>query len=180
LWLDEGLSTRVALNLSTHDLQDGELPAYIGAVFARWNVPPDVLTVEITETALLADPEHAQQVLREIRGLGVRASLDDFGTGYSSLTYLKQFALEELKIDRSFVRDLTRGPRDREIVRSTIELGHRLGLEVVAEGVEDAATLGLLTGLGCDVVQGYYISRPMRCEDLPAWVRTRTEVQAAA
>jgi diguanylate cyclase (GGDEF)-like protein len=172
-WLDEGISTRVALNLSTHDLQDGDLPEFIDATLQRWNVPPQLLSVEITETALLADPERAVEILCQIRALGVRASLDDFGTGYSSLTYLKQFALEELKIDRSFVRDLARGPRDREIVRSTVELGHRLGLEVVAEGVEDAATLRVLGELGCDLVQGYYVSRPMPCEDLPAWVRAR-------
>jgi diguanylate cyclase (GGDEF)-like protein len=172
-WIDQGLPTPLAVNLSTHDLQDLDLPDYIGTLLADADLPPEMLSVEITETALLADPARAQEVLDRICALGVRASLDDFGTGYSSLTYLKQFPLKELKIDRSFVQDMTRGPRDREIVRSTIELGHRLGLSVVAEGIEDSGTLRLLAELGCDLAQGYHLSRPMPCAELPAWIRAR-------
>jgi EAL domain-containing protein (putative c-di-GMP-specific phosphodiesterase class I) len=179
-WIDAGLSVRVAVNLSTHDLQDLELPAFVANLLREAQVPAELLIVEITETALLADPARAQEVLERICALGVQASLDDFGTGYSSLTYLKQFPLEELKIDRSFVRDLARGPRDREIVRSTIELGHRLGLHVVAEGVEDGATLDALTELGCDMAQGYYLGRPMPCAELPEWVRIRNATDHVA
>jgi diguanylate cyclase (GGDEF)-like protein len=169
-WLDDGLRVKVAVNLSTLDLQDLDLPDYVSDLLVRFDVPVDLLTIEITESALLADPSRAQWVLQALADRGVGASLDDFGTGYSSMTYLKQFPLQELKIDRSFVRDIARGARDREIVRSTIELGHRLELQVVAEGVEDQRTLGLLAELGCDFAQGYHIGRPMPCADLPAWL----------
>jgi EAL domain-containing protein (putative c-di-GMP-specific phosphodiesterase class I) len=172
-WRDEGLPTPVAVNLSTLDLQDVALPELIAQLLNAADVPADQLTVEITETALLADPTRAQEVLERICALGVRASLDDFGTGYSSLSYLRQFPLAELKVDRSFVRDLTRGPRDREIVRSTIELGRRLGLRVVAEGVENEETLRVLDELGCDTAPGYFVSRPMPCGQLVDWAAAR-------
>src|SRR6202011_5074773 len=126
-------------------------------LLARWDVPARLLSVEITEGALLADPALALGILQQLQKLGVVASLDDFGSGYSSLGYLKQFPVYELKIDRSLVSDIVRESRDRSIFRSTVELGHSLGLVVVAEGVEDEATLTLLSALGCDFAQGFFL-----------------------
>jgi EAL domain-containing protein (putative c-di-GMP-specific phosphodiesterase class I) len=170
-WLDAGLEVPVAVNLSALDLDDPGLPGRIAELLGRWRVPARLLSVEITETAVLADVARAMDVLGELARLGVRASLDDFGTGYASLSAIRQLPLHELKIDRSFVRDLVSAHRDRAIVRSTIELGHSLGLRVLAEGVEDTATFGLLGGLGCDLAQGYLFARPMPASELPDWVR---------
>jgi diguanylate cyclase (GGDEF)-like protein len=172
-WLDIGLELPVAVNLSAFDVQEADMPAVIADLLGRWNVPARLLTVEITEGALLADPALALDVLEQLERLGVVAALDDFGSGYSSLGYLKQFPVHELKIDRSLVTDIVRQPRDRTIVRSTVELGHSLGLIVVAEGVEDAATLSMLGALGCDLAQGYFIARPMPPASLTHWVRER-------
>src|SRR6202011_2123744 len=139
-------------------------------LLARWDVPARLLSVEITEGALLADPALALGILHQLQQLGVVASLDDFGSGYSSLGYLKQFPVRELKIDRSLVSDIARNPRDRTIVSSTVDLGHSLGLVVVAEGVEDEATLTLLSTLGCDLAQGFLIARPMPALHLVEWM----------
>jgi EAL domain-containing protein (putative c-di-GMP-specific phosphodiesterase class I) len=165
-WLDTGLEVNVAVNLSALDAQDAELPSVIADVLARWNVPASRLTLELTESALLADPTRALDVLGRIDALGVHISLDDFGTGYSSLGYLKRFPVRELKIDRSLVADIIHEPRDRAIVRSTVELGHNLGLVVVAEGVEESATLDLLQMLGCDQAQGFHIGPPMSAAEV--------------
>jgi len=140
----------------------------------RYGVSPRLLSLEITETAVLADPNRALQALNELVAYGVEASLDDFGTGYSSLTYVRQLPLHELKIDASFVRGLAEAERDRAIVCSTIDLGHRLGMRVIAEGVEDATTLELLAALGCDEAQGFYFSRPLAADALAEWARART------
>ena len=118
---------------------------------------------------MLADPRRAVDVLTQIRQLGVRVALDDFGTGYSSLSYLKEWPVDEVKVDRSFVRTMVADKRDRAIVRATVDLAHSLGLEVVAEGVEDAAILRLLTEMGSDRAQGYYISRPLPPSLLRVW-----------
>jgi EAL domain-containing protein (putative c-di-GMP-specific phosphodiesterase class I) len=177
-WLDSGLPLRIAVNLSTHDLQDPRLPAQVCELLERYDVPFGLLTLEITETALLADPGRALETLNELAGRGVEASLDDFGTGYSSLTYLRQLPLRELKIDASFVRGLADAQRDRAIVRSTIELGHRLGLSVVAEGVEDGITLELLAELGCDEAQGYYLSRPLPADELADWLLSADNLES--
>jgi EAL domain-containing protein (putative c-di-GMP-specific phosphodiesterase class I) len=177
-WLDCGLPLRIAVNLSTYDLQDPRLPALLCDLLERHGVPFELLSLEITETALLADPSRALEALNELAARGVEAALDDFGTGYSSLTYLRQLPLHELKIDASFVRGLADASRDRAIVRSTIELGHRLGLSVVAEGVEDATTLDLLAELGCDEAQGYYLSRPLPSDELAEWVRSTDRLES--
>jgi diguanylate cyclase (GGDEF)-like protein len=169
-WLDADLDIPVAVNLSALDFQETDLPALFSDLLARWDVPARMLSVEITEGALLTDPTHAQNVLKRLERIGVTAALDDFGTGYSSLGYLKQFPVHELKIDRSLVTDIMLEPRDRTIVRSTIDLGHSLGLVVVAEGVEDADTLTLLDTLGCDVAQGYFLGRPMSAAGLADWL----------
>jgi EAL domain-containing protein (putative c-di-GMP-specific phosphodiesterase class I) len=128
------------------------------------------LTLEITESALLREPEQALQVLRTLKDMGLRLSIDDFGTGYSSMAYLKRLPVDELKIDKSFVLGLSDSVEDEIIVRSTIDLGHNFGLKITAEGVEDEAALGILKRLGCDKTQGYLFNRPQPAHILSAWV----------
>ena len=160
-WHAEGLEVAVSINLSTRNLLDVTLPEALAGLLAEHGVSPDFLELEITETALMTDPDRAMQVVNRLAELGMRLSVDDFGTGYSSLAYLKRLPLHALKIDRSFVRDMLHDDQDAIIVRSTIGLAHSLGLQVVAEGVEDTATLARLREYGCDEAQGYVLSKPM-------------------
>ena len=127
-----------------------------------------MLCLEITESTIVADPGRAEEILERLHAQGVKLSVDDFGTGYSSMSYLRRLPLDEIKVDRSFVLGMQRHDSDAVLVRSVIELGHNLGLAVVAEGVEDAATLAELGSLGCDVAQGYHLGRPMSPEALLA------------
>jgi len=136
------------------------------------------LKLEITESAVMADAERAIDVLGQLRAMGVRSSVDDFGTGYSSLSYLKRLPVDELKIDRSFVRHIARDENDVAIVRSTIGLAHDLGLTVVAEGIEDRQSWDVLARMGCDVVQGFYISRPLAADALVEWLRRQPAIGA--
>ncbi len=175
-WHDEGLMLSVAVNLSAHDLQDPDLPRWVGEVLQRAGLDAEWLKLELTESALMSDPAQALQVLTELCELGARIAIDDFGTGYSSLGYLKRLPAHEIKIDRSFVADMAAEERDHAIVRSTIDLGHNLGLAAVAEGVEDRRTLELLGGLGCDLAQGFYLSRPLPAASVATWCRTRPDV----
>jgi diguanylate cyclase (GGDEF)-like protein/PAS domain S-box-containing protein len=168
-WKAAGRSIPVAVNLSTRNLHDPGLAETVAHLLGDWEVPPDHLALEITETAVVADPERARRALAELRGLGVRLGLDDFGSGYSSLGRLKQLAMDELKIDREFVKDMATDADDAAITRAAIELGHQLGLEVVAEGVEDQPTWSLLRDLGCNGAQGYYLSRPRPPDELETW-----------
>ena len=131
--------------------------------------------LEITETSLMADPERAKRALRSLRRMGVQIAIDDFGAGQTSLAYLKHLPVTQLKIDRAFIRDLLTSRHDAKIVRSAIDLAHQLGLEVVAEGVEDAETSERLTALGCDIAQGYYYSRPLAHDQVLAWFQTAAE-----
>jgi EAL domain-containing protein (putative c-di-GMP-specific phosphodiesterase class I) len=174
-WHDSGLHLRVAVNLSAHDVQDPTLPDLISQQLAEFGVAPSSLTVELTETALMADPERALNTLTRLGAMGVQMAIDDFGTGYSSLSYLTRLPAHQLKIDRAFVRNLGDETRQAAVVHSTIELGHTLGLEVVAEGVEDEATRELLSGLGCDRVQGFHVARPMPGRDVARWCAERGE-----
>jgi diguanylate cyclase len=160
LWQDAGRTMPIAVNLSMRDLHDVHLPETIEDLLGQWSVPPRLLRVEITESSLMADPERALAIMARLASLGVRIAIDDFGTGYSSLAYLKKLPADELKIDRSFVSGMRGDASNRAIVRSTIDLAHNLGLRVVAEGVEDAATWQLLAQLGCDEAQGYHLGRP--------------------
>jgi diguanylate cyclase (GGDEF)-like protein len=169
-WRREGLDLAVAVNLSMRNLHDPEIADMIRQGLNRWNVPPSCLTIEITESSLMADAARAMEVLTRLRGMGVSISIDDFGTGYSSLTYLKRLPVHELKIDKSFVAHMASDENDLAIVRSTIGLAHDLGLRVVAEGVEDQGTWELLGSLGCDIAQGYYISRPLPPLVLGEWL----------
>ncbi|GAA0716471.1 bifunctional diguanylate cyclase/phosphodiesterase [Dactylosporangium roseum] len=160
-WLDAGYRIPVAVNISTRSLLDSAFPDRIAALLHRTGVPGDLLCIEVTEHAMMSDPDTATTVLHRIRELGVRSSIDDYGTGYSSMAYLKALPVDELKIDQSFVKDMTRDHSNLALVRSAIDLGHNLGLTVVAEGVEDAATLAALHAIGCDLAQGYHLARPM-------------------
>ena len=170
-WVDLGMEVPVAVNLSRRSLLDPSLPGSVGASLAEHGVPAHLLVLEITEMTVVSDPELAIQILRRLRKLGVKMSLDDFGTGYSSLSYLKNLPIDELKIDRSFVRQLTEeGSRDSILVRGTVELAHNLGLSVVAEGVEDAETQQHLDALHCDVAQGFHFARPMPAAELDTWL----------
>jgi len=126
---------------------------------------------ELTETVMMADAERALDVLTRLAALGVRLAVDDFGSGYSSLAYLKKLPVHELKMDKGFVRELTTDAMDAAIVASTVALGHALGLRVVAEGIEDRVTWDQLKAMGCDVAQGYYLSRPLTADALGRWLR---------
>jgi diguanylate cyclase (GGDEF)-like protein/PAS domain S-box-containing protein len=169
-WQLRGLEIRVAVNISVHDLQDPDLPDYVAQLLTRSGVAPDRLCVEITESALLADPQRARVILGRLRTLGVHTAIDDFGTGYSSLAYLKDLPLDELKIDRSFVQGMAEDAGARAIVRAIIDLAHDLGLQAIAEGVEDRASREVLASLNCDVVQGYYFSPPLTADGLMEWL----------
>jgi EAL domain-containing protein (putative c-di-GMP-specific phosphodiesterase class I)/CHASE2 domain-containing sensor protein len=163
-WRDSGRPLGVAVNISATLLHDQAFLHRLEQVLGASGFPPDRVTLEITESAAMADPDAAAGALERWRGLGVGVSIDDYGTGQSSLSYLQKMPATELKIDRSFVAALAGDPRNRILVRSTIAMAHELGLEVVAEGVEDEACLDLLRELGCDQAQGYWISRPLRAE----------------
>ena len=172
-WVAEGLRPGVSVNLSSRDLLDADLPAEVESFLAKHRVDPTLLEVEITENTILTDPERARMVLERLRSLGVRLSIDDFGTGFSSLGQLRRLPVDVLKIDKSFVFNMDNDENDDVIVRSTIELGHNLGLRVVAEGVETQETWHRLTQLGCDTAQGYFISRPLPRLVLVEWLRKR-------
>ncbi|MCA1644918.1 MAG: EAL domain-containing protein [Chloroflexi bacterium] len=160
-WQAAGRTVPVAVNLSMRSFQDPYLPEIITGLLARWEVAPSSLRLEITESSLMADPAEAIEVISRLRAMGLRVAVDDFGTGYASLAYLKRLPVDELKMDKSFVGGMATDGKDLAIVRSTIALAHELGLQVVAEGVEDGATWDLLTQAGCDLAQGHYISRPV-------------------
>jgi diguanylate cyclase (GGDEF)-like protein/PAS domain S-box-containing protein len=168
-WRKAGLDLGVTVNLSGRTLLDPEFPDATRQLLETWSISPDLLTFEITERSMLASAEH--EALRRLRALGVRLSADDFGTGYASLVHLKQLALDEIKIDRSFVTDMVANHDDAAIVRSTIDLAHSLGMRVVAEGIENPDTWEHLSQLGCDFVQGFYVSRPLPGSELGPWLR---------
>jgi len=166
----QGLHLKFAINLSTRDLLDQDLPGKLEKLLARDRMDPRALCMEITESAIMDDPQRALQTLHRLHGMGLRLSIDDFGTGYSSLAYLKRLPLHELKIDKSFVMAMERDRADLKIVRSTIDLAHNLGLSVVAEGVENQQSWGLLRAMRCDEAQGYFIAKPMPEADFGPWL----------
>jgi diguanylate cyclase len=178
-WREQGLNLAVAVNLSMRNLLDVSFPEEVAELLRARGVEPQLLEFEITESTVLVDPARSKLVLERLSGMGVRLSIDDFGTGYSSLAYLKRLPLNELKIDRSFVMHMLENDDDAVIVRSTIDLGRNLGLEVVAEGVEDELTWNALASLGCDVAQGYYLSRPVPADELGKWLAGRPESSIA-
>jgi len=170
-WRRDGLDMQVSVNLSARDLVHRELPELIGGLLAQHAVPAQRIGLEITESSFMEDPANAQRVLDRLSGMGLQLSIDDYGTGYSSLSYLMKLPVDELKIDRSFISNISGDSSLQTIVRSTIELGHSLGLHVVAEGVEDAGTFALLRELQCDSAQGYYMSPPLAADAFRIWLQ---------
>jgi diguanylate cyclase (GGDEF)-like protein len=173
-WQNNSLRLRLAINISARSLRDDTLPDKIFGQLAAHNIEAQQLEVEITETAVIADPARAATMLRRLREAGVRISLDDFGQGYTSLAHLGRLPLTELKIDRSFVTAMLASEQDRTIIRSVIDLGHDLGLDVVAEGAETTEVLDALTTLGCDIAQGYVITPPLPATQIQGWIAERT------
>jgi len=171
-WSRMGIDLEVAINLTPQNLQDPEFVESVIERIGQGNSHRLRLLVEVTESAMISDPEQSTLILDRLHDVGVKISVDDFGTGYSSLAYLKELPVDELKIDQSFVHNMTDNSRDSCIVRTIIELGHNLGLRVVAEGVEQRSVLEILTGLGCDVAQGYYLSHPLTHQQFEQWYKS--------
>lgn len=168
-WHRKGIDLNVAVNLSAANLHEATLPELAQELLQAVGLPPSVLTVEITESAIMV--AQADRTVRRLRDMGIGISIDDFGTGYSSLSYLKTLPVSEIKIDRSFVKDMAVDTDDAAIVQPTIDLGHNLRIKVVAEGVEDETTWKMLSLLGCDYAQGWYISRALPADELEVWLR---------
>jgi predicted signal transduction protein with EAL and GGDEF domain len=167
-WMDADLAVPVSLNISARSLLDPALPDSIAAGLRASDVPASLLVLELTETALMADPANALAVLMRLSDMGLRLSVDDFGTGYSSLSYLKTLPVSEVKIDKSFVTHLATDPSDQVIVHSTIELAANLGMTAVAEGVETIEAWQTLAAMGCATAQGYLLGRPEPAEEMTA------------
>jgi diguanylate cyclase (GGDEF)-like protein len=178
-WRSDGLAMNVSINMSARDLVDLELSERVETLLREHSCAAQWVTLEITESAILEDPDHAIDNLRRLHALGCRLAIDDYGTGYSSLAYLRRLPVHELKIDKTFILGMARDTSDAVIVRSTIDLAHHMGLMVVAEGVEDEATVERLRGLNCDMVQGYLLSRPLAATEIGAWMRGSVWTRAA-
>ncbi|MHB1885276.1 MAG: putative bifunctional diguanylate cyclase/phosphodiesterase [Acidimicrobiales bacterium] len=176
-WRDSGMPIGVSVNLSGRDLTEDSIVAKVAARLAENRLEPGSLTLEVTETEVMADLGEASTVLSKLAQLGSRVAVDDYGTGYSSLAYLHRLPLTELKIDRSFITNMATDQSNAIIVRSSITMAHSLGLKVVAEGAEDELTCAVLADSGCDSVQGYYLSRPVSAEDLTAWLATKPRLE---
>lgn len=177
-WQARWPQLRMSVNMSTRNLLDPGFVADVAALLRGSGVAPEALTLELTESSVMADPQRSLVMLKQLHDLGVRLAIDDFGTGYSSLSYLKRLPVDEVKIDRSFVMNMAADPDDTVIVRSTIELAHNLGLHAVAEGVEDLETWNVLLRQGCDLAQGYFMSRPLSASALTEWFAERTQAVA--
>ena len=169
-WRAQGIELSVAVNLSAQNLLDLQLPSDLDRLLSSWRLPPGSLEFEITESTIMTDPRRAMAILTKLSQIGVRLSVDDFGTGYSSLAYLKQLPVSALKIDKSFVMTMSEDDGNAMIVQSTIDLGHNLGLQVVAEGVESEKVYSELARLGCDYGQGYFLSRPLPAPKMTRWL----------
>ncbi|WP_019557872.1 putative bifunctional diguanylate cyclase/phosphodiesterase [Thiomicrorhabdus arctica] len=164
-------SMSMAVNISAKNLQDATLSTGLIQKLTEYDIAPEFLTLEITETMMMQDPEQSRLVIQGLSDLGIKIAIDDFGTGYSSLSYLKRLAVDQVKIDRSFTMNMLTEPDDKIIVESTINLAHSLGMEVVAEGIEVAEVITLLQALGCEYGQGYYICRPMKGDSIFDWLQ---------
>jgi diguanylate cyclase (GGDEF)-like protein len=173
IWTDLGHQIPVSVNLSARNLLDEKLPATVAELLDRHQVPARLLELEVTESAIMVDPERARRLLTRLNQLGIRLAIDDFGAGYTSLAQLKTLPVTELKVDRSFVLTMDTDPANALIVRSVVELGHNLGLTAVAEGVETQHVMDTLTEYGCDTAQGYHLSRPMPPQAFLAWYTQR-------
>jgi diguanylate cyclase (GGDEF)-like protein len=171
-WRTRGAEVSVAVNLSMQNLIDLRLPNDLARLLTSWRLPPGSLELEITESTIMADHRRAMTILSRLNKMGVALTVDDFGTGYSSLAYLQSLPVSSIKIDKSFVMQMAEDPGNATIVQSTIDLGHNLGLKVVAEGVEDVDSYNKLVALGCDFAQGYFLSRPLSPEKATVWLDT--------
>jgi diguanylate cyclase (GGDEF)-like protein len=179
-WERQGISLTVAVNLSTQMLLDNDLARQVGRLLVKVGVPATKLELEVTESSIVYDPRRASAVLQGLHDLGVRIAIDDFGTGYSSLVSLKQLPVSSIKIDKSFVMAMEESEDDAAIVRSTVELGRNLGLDVVAEGVETPSAVARLSEYGCDYIQGYYLSKPIPADRLTKWLGAYRDVVVPA
>ena len=176
-WHASGLSAlRVATNVSAIQMRRGRLDELIASALNDSRLHPDALEIELTESALIHDNADVAALLKTLKNLGIGIALDDFGTGYSNFTYLRHFELDRLKIDQSFIRNISSNRGDVAIVRSIVQLARNFGFETVAEGVETEEVLKVVRRAGCDVVQGYLLARPMPACDVPAYIRTRTSL----
>jgi diguanylate cyclase (GGDEF)-like protein len=179
-WHRLGLALPLAVNISADDIGDVKLDARVATLLMRHRLPPALLTLEVTESGFIEDPTRALRMLDAVAALGVTLSIDDFGTGYSSLSHLARMPVNELKIDRSFVLGLESDPEFAPVVRSAIDMGHALGLKVVAEGIENEGSALRLRGLGCDIAQGYLYAKPMPLAALELWLQGRERVPVIA
>jgi EAL domain-containing protein (putative c-di-GMP-specific phosphodiesterase class I)/ABC-type lipoprotein export system ATPase subunit len=170
-WRNRGLPMNVSVNISACDLVNSDLPLRLEQMLEKEGCAASWITLEVSENAIVGEPGHALKNLERLHNLGCKLALDDFGASYSTLAYLRRLPLDELKVDKSFTMGMATDASDALIVRSTIELAHKLGLVVIAGGVEDEATLNQLRELGCDAVQGFLVSRPLPAEDVPNWVK---------
>ncbi|MCG8379752.1 MAG: EAL domain-containing protein [Proteobacteria bacterium] len=170
-WHKRGLNIGMSINISARDLGDSELPDVFAALIAKYGVQPDWITLEITESSIMDDPKHALTILNKLGELNFRLSIDDFGTGYSSLAYLSKLPVQEIKIDQSFVLEMNKNKSDELIVKATIDLGHNLGLKVIAEGVENEEVWHRLKQMNCDVLQGYFFSPPLEKNEFFKWLK---------
>jgi EAL domain-containing protein (putative c-di-GMP-specific phosphodiesterase class I) len=172
-WHESGLDIDVSVNVSPTDLADPLFADQVANLLSYTGAPAGRLLLEVTESGAMKDLPATLRMMEQLRVLGIRFSIDDFGTGYSSLSHLKRLPVDEVKIDRSFIQELENQHDDDVIVRSTIGLGHALNLKVVAEGVEGASSWEMLRRLGCDLIQGYFVSKPLPAREFTAWVVTR-------
>jgi diguanylate cyclase (GGDEF)-like protein len=179
-WHRSGLALNLAVNISTEDIGDSRFDSRVASLLSRHQLPPSLLTLELTETGFIDDPNRALQMLDAIAALGVALSIDDFGTGYSSLSHLARMPVDEMKIDRSFVQSLESDPEFATVVRSAIDMGHGLGLKVVAEGIETSSAANTLREFGCDIAQGYFYAKPMPLDAFTAWMKGKTRVPIIA
>ena len=173
-WREAELDVPVSINLSPLTLHNLSFPSEISAAMDRWAVPPEMLMLEITESAIISDVARATETLNRLHDMGVRVWIDDFGTGYTSLSYIRHLPVSGIKVDKSFIAQMSEVNDDAAIVRSIVDLGRNLGLRVVAEGIENRETWDLLADLGCNEAQGFYIGHPLRAEEIPEWARNRT------
>jgi len=177
-WIETGLSVQVAINLTSTNIRDKRLPGALRGLLEKWDVPPQLLGVEITEGAIMQRTDEAITTLRQLSQAGITVSIDDFGTGYSSLGRVRDLPVQWLKIDRSFIVEMN-ATGDQTLVRAIIDLSHNLALRVVAEGIEDHATWDVLHKLDCDAVQGYLLTRPLPAEELQKWLHANTNLPTA-
>jgi diguanylate cyclase (GGDEF)-like protein len=179
-WLRAGKPLSLAVNVSAEDIADVRFDSRVASLLSRHQFPPALLTLEVTESGFIEDPTRAMRVLDAVAALGVYLSIDDFGTGYSSLSHLARMPVHEVKIDRSFIQGLESDPEFATVVRSAIDMGHGLGLKVVAEGIETVASANLLREFRCDIAQGYFYAKPMPREALEAWLEGKDRVPVVA